>query len=72
MVDPETSEVVGIHIEAFQLRYIEDHPEYKDMPLIQHLLATGGESEPGDRQGRALAQSLYGGLMLDHGAVAAQ
>ena len=72
MVDPDTSEVVGIHIEAFRHRFIEDHPYYKEIPVIKNLLAASGDIESEDGQWRAVAQRFYGGLMLDHGATAAQ
>ncbi len=78
MVDPDTWELVGVHIQAFRQRFLAEHPYYLEYDFVQRLLSSAPEEATvddhwADQQDatRALAELIMGNLIIEHGALAA-
>ena len=77
MVDPDTSELVGVHIQAFKKRFLAEHPYLRDYEIVQRLicrnselLTENGQWESDPESSKALAELVMGNLIIEHGALA--
>lgn len=78
MVDPDTWELIGVHIQAFRKRFLAEHPYYLGYDVVQHLINPESAGSSGEDQwknhpdaSKALAELIMGNLVVEHGALAA-
>ena len=77
MIDPDTSELVGVHIQAFEKRFLAEHPYFRNYEIVQRLInlyseqpADNGQWESDPESSKALAELVMGNLIVEHGALA--
>jgi len=75
MIDPETEELIGVHIQAFTTRFLQDHPHFRSIDVSHWSTADEDrdlEPDPDDAAlQKSLAEMVIGSLVVEYGLRAA-